>query len=280
MKPLANPYYLNEPSIISFSGGRTSGFMVAKVLEAHSGRLPDYVKVVFCNTGLEHQKTLDFIQKCSEEWNIKIVWLEYAGIKNKVKYKIVDYDTASRNGEPFSILIDERNYLPNPVTRFCTVELKIRLLDRWAKETLGKLFYKHNQLIGLRYDEPRRVANIKRNSRRNPALTPIFDAKHTINDVMSFWNKQPFKLDIPHHQGNCQGCFLKSRYRLDLVAKETPEALQWWIDQEAKMLGSQVAKQFTFRKDRPSYKNVLKQSKMQLPMFPDFDDTISCHCTD
>jgi len=275
-----NKYFLKDPSVISFSGGRTSGFMLAKVLEAHENVLPEHIKVVFCNTGLEHPKTLDFVQKCSEEWKIDIVWLEYVGRKTDPRYKVTNHKDASRNGEPFGILIDERQYLPNPVARFCTVELKIRLLDRYMKDVYGKLFHKHNQLIGLRYDEPRRVANIKKNTRRNPALTPMFDARHTLPDVMSFWGKQSFDLDIPQHQGNCQGCFLKSRYRLDLVAKETPEALDWWIEQEKKMIGSAVARQHTFRKDRPSYENVMKQSRMQLPMFPDFDDTVSCHCTD
>jgi len=273
-------YFMKDPSVISFSGGRTSGFMLAKVLEAHGGELPDHIKVVFCNTGLEHPKTLDFVQKCSEEWKIDITWLEYVGRKIDPRYKVTNHKDASRNGEPFGILIDERQYLPNPVARFCTVELKIRLLDRYMKDVYGKLFHKHNQLIGLRYDEPRRVANIKKNTRRNPALTPMFDARHTLPDVMSFWNKQSFDLGIPQHQGNCQGCFLKSRYRLDLVAKETPEALDWWIEQEKKMIGSAVARQHTFRKDRPSYENVMKQSRMQLPMFPDFDDTVSCNCTD
>lgn len=271
---------MKDPSVISFSGGRTSGFMLANVLDAHGGGLPDHIKVVFCNTGLEHPKTLDFVQKCAEEWKIDITWLEYVGRKIEPRYKVTNHKDASRNGEPFGILIDERQYLPNPVARFCTVELKIRLLDRYMKDVYGKLFHKHNQLIGLRYDEPRRVANIKKNTRRNPALTPMFDARHTLPDVMSFWSKQPFDLDIPQHQGNCQGCFLKSRYRLDLVAKETPEALDWWIEQEKKMIGSAVARQHTFRKDRPSYENVMKQSRMQLPMFPDFDDTVSCHCTD
>lgn len=271
---------MKDPSVISFSGGRTSGFMLAKVLEAHGGKLPEYVKVVFCNTGLEHPKTLDFVLNVSKNWGIEIVWLEYVGRKIEPRYKTTNHKDASRNGEPFGILIDERQYLPNPVARFCTVELKIRLLDRYMKDVYGDSFKKHNQLIGLRYDEPRRVANIKKNTRRNPALTPMFDARHTLPDVMSFWNKQPFDLDIPQHQGNCQGCFLKSRYRLDLVAKETPEALDWWIEQEKKMIGSVVARQHTFRKDRPSYENVIKQSRMQLPMFPDFDDTVSCHCTD
>jgi 3'-phosphoadenosine 5'-phosphosulfate sulfotransferase (PAPS reductase)/FAD synthetase len=271
---------MKDPSVISFSGGRTSGFMLYKVLESHGGKLPDHIKIVFCNTGLEHPKTLDFVQQCSDQWNVEITWLEYIGKKIEPRYKVTNHKEAARNGEPFGILIDERQYLPNPIARFCTVELKIRLLDRYMKDVYGDAFKKHNQLIGLRYDEPRRVSNIKKNTRRNPALTPMFDARHTLPDVMSFWNKQSFDLGIPQHQGNCQGCFLKSRYRLDLVAKETPEALDWWIFQESKIIGSAVAKNHTFRKDRPSYENIIKQSKMQLPMFPDFDDTVSCNCTD
>ena len=277
---MRSAYYLTSPSVISFSGGRTSAFMLAKVLEAHEGKLPDYVKVVFTNTGLEHPKTLDFIERIAKEWGVDIVWLEYAGKATKPRWKLVNHDTASRNGEPFTLIIKERQYLPNPVARFCTVELKILLLDRWAKDTLGTEFRKHDQLIGLRYDEPRRVANIKKNRRRNPAATPMYEARHTLQDVTNFWAKQSFSLDIPMHQGNCQGCFLKSRYRTDLVARETPEALDWWIEQEKSMIGVATAKNHTFRKDRPSYENILKQSKMQLPMFPDFDDTVSCHCTD
>lgn len=275
-----NKYYLSDPSVIAFSGGRTSAFLLAKILEAHEGKLPPHIKVVFCNTGLEHPKTYKFIEKCSINWNIDIVWLEYIGRKFEPFYKIVNYASASKKGEPFSILIDERQYLPNPVTRFCTGDLKIKILDRWAKDNLGKEFTKHNQLIGLRYDEPRRVANIKKNKRKNPALTPMYDSKHTLIDVMNFWKNQTFDLEIPQHQGNCQGCFLKSRYRLDLVAKETPEALNWWIEQEQKMLGLSDSKQHTFRKDRPSYLKILEESKMQGRLFPDFDDTVSCHCTD
>ena len=48
-----NPYRINEPAAISFSGGRTSAFMLFKVLEAHDGQLPDDVVVTFANTGKE-----------------------------------------------------------------------------------------------------------------------------------------------------------------------------------------------------------------------------------
>jgi 3'-phosphoadenosine 5'-phosphosulfate sulfotransferase (PAPS reductase)/FAD synthetase len=274
-----NPYRIEYPAIISFSGGRTSGYMLAKIIEAYEGKLPNGIKVVFCNTGLEHEKTYEFIKACEANWGIKITWIEYQGKQQDERFKVVSFETASRKGEPFGILIDERQYLPNPVARFCTVELKIRLLDRYVK-TLGPDFKKCNQAIGLRYDEPRRVANVKSNSRRNPAIFPIFEAKNTLPEIFSFWNKQSFDLNLQMHHGNCQGCFLKSRYRLDLVAKEDPDALDWWIDQEAKIIGSATAKNHTFRKDRPSYESIVKQSKMQLPLFTDFDDTVSCFCTD
>jgi len=35
-----NPYRITEPSIISFSGGRTSGYMLKKILNAFGGKLP------------------------------------------------------------------------------------------------------------------------------------------------------------------------------------------------------------------------------------------------
>ena len=35
-------YYIDEPTCISFSGGRTSAFMLHKVLEAHDGDLPEF----------------------------------------------------------------------------------------------------------------------------------------------------------------------------------------------------------------------------------------------
>ena len=280
MEDTNSKYFLKGPSVVSFPGGRTSGFMLYQVLLAHGKVLPNHVKVVFCNTGLEHGKTLDFIQACADQWGINITWLEYAGKKNKPSYKITDYKGASRKGEPFGILVDERQYLPNPIARFCTVDLKIKLLDKYMKDTYGKEFREHNQLIGLRHDEPRRVANMKKNKRKNPALLPMNEARHTLQDVMQFWSKQPFDLGIQPHHGNCQGCFLKSRYRLDLVAKEDPNSLAWWVQQEAKILGVENPKQHTFRKDRPKYENVLEQSRLQLPLFPDWDDTVSCNCTD
>ena len=65
----------NEKSIIvSFSGGLTSAYMLFKILEKCKNSVP--VKVVFCNTGLEHEGTLKFVEDCAINWKIDVVWLE------------------------------------------------------------------------------------------------------------------------------------------------------------------------------------------------------------
>ena len=53
---MSNPYKIPEPALISFSGGRTSGFMLWKILQAYNGKLPEDIWVVFANTGKKHQK--------------------------------------------------------------------------------------------------------------------------------------------------------------------------------------------------------------------------------
>jgi len=59
---------------ISFSGGRTSAFMLHHILEANNG-LPDNALVCFQNTGREMPQTLDFVNNCSQKWDVEIIWL-------------------------------------------------------------------------------------------------------------------------------------------------------------------------------------------------------------
>ena len=61
-------YKIQGPAIISFSGGRTSGYMLYHILEAYDGKLPDDVVVAFANTGKERSETLDFVNDCSGYW--------------------------------------------------------------------------------------------------------------------------------------------------------------------------------------------------------------------
>ena len=131
---MSNPYKIDEPTCISFSGGRTSAYMLYKVLEAHDMSLPSEAKVVFCNTGKEEEATLKFVKDCSDRWNVPITWLEYRFNGDKPDFAVVSYETASRNGEPFEQIIRHfNNALPNGRARYCSSNLKTRTFYRYLK---------------------------------------------------------------------------------------------------------------------------------------------------
>lgn len=279
-----NPYKIEGPALISFSGGRTSAFMLKQIIDAHGGTLPDDIYVTFANTGKEMPETLDFVQACSEHWNVKVHWLELEMADERPVYrtKEVTYETASRNGEPFAALIGRRSYLPNPVARFCTAELKIRRMKDFMWKMQG---YEHwDNVLGLRYDEPKRVSSSRNASERERwgNLMPMYDAKHTVKDVLEFWQKANFDLTLPSIDGqtlagNCDLCFLKGRKTLTKLIKERPDLTTWWIAQENRIGEGTGA---TFRSDRPPYVELLKEAEN--PVMDDMfeDDTMSCFCHD
>ena len=49
---------MKENLLLSFSGGRTSGYMTKQVLDNYSDKYN--ISVVFANTGLEQKKTLEY----------------------------------------------------------------------------------------------------------------------------------------------------------------------------------------------------------------------------
>lgn len=152
-----NPYLIQGPAIISFSGGRTSRYMLKHIIDAHGGTLPDDVVVCFANTGKELSETLDFVLHTEQEYGCPIVWVEYDP-DAEFKTRIVNHNMAARAGEPYAALIEKRLFLPNPVMRFCTIELKIRRFATYATKWLG---WEHwTSIIGLRHDEPTRVEKL------------------------------------------------------------------------------------------------------------------------
>lgn len=197
-------YRIRGPACVSFSGGRTSGYMLARILEAHGGLLPIDVHVLFANTGRERPETLEFVRECGEHWGVDIVWLEYAGDGGRRAYREVDYASASRNGEPFEALINHRGAVPNLTSRWCTSELKVNRIRAWMRAR----GYEHwTDVVGLRADEPRRVT--KRRAASDDEVDyalPLADAGVTVDDVRAYWRAQPFDLRVHEGGGNCDAC--------------------------------------------------------------------------
>ena len=270
-----NPYLISGPALISFSGGRTSAYMLFHIIEAHGGKLPDDVVVTFANTGKEREETLRFVHDCATHWNVNVRWLEYRN--EPPKFEEVGYNSASRNGEPFAALIAKRNYLPNGVTRFCTQELKIRVMRDFAKVAFR--WKNWTNIIGLRYDEGQRVfkALAINDTGKQPWRNsmPMAKAKATVRDVRAFWAQQPFDLQLKSYEGNCDLCFLKSKAKLQALMRENPGMADWWIAQEAAVTTDNPAgRRFT---DYP-YATMADQVTRQGFLFEDDGEEFDAEC--
>ena len=224
-------YKIKGPALVSFSGGRTSAFMLHEILRAHDGKLPDDVVVAFANTGKEREETLRFVHECGSRWGVHIHWLEWRPMPQR--FDEVGFNSAARHGEPFDGLIELRKRLPNPLQRFCSRELKVEPIKAFCR-SLG--WEKWSNVIGLRYDEGLRVlkklAENDKSGHRWKSTMPLSKAKVTKPDVLSFWKGQPFDLDLAGHEGNCDLCFLKSRSSLEAIIRDDPKRAEWWARQE------------------------------------------------
>jgi 3'-phosphoadenosine 5'-phosphosulfate sulfotransferase (PAPS reductase)/FAD synthetase len=277
---MSDPFLINSPTCISFSGGRTSAYMLWRVLQANGGNLPDEAVVCFANTGKEDEATLRFVRDCSDIWGVPITWLEFRD--TEARFEVVTFETASRNGEPFEALIRKRNYLPNPVTRFCTIDLKIRPIGRYLL-SLGmaetKTEAENMSMVGMRADEPRRAARIEDKSR-----IPLWSSGLTKEDVGAFWRAQPFDLCLPNNNGvtmhgNCDLCFLKGRAQVLSLIAEKPERAVWWARMESLALASKPSGA-VFRGDRPNYAQLAAFAANQRDMFDADEEAIACFCGD
>lgn len=276
-----DPFKITGPAVVSFSGGRTSGYMLHRILAAHGGTLPEDVKVCFENTGKERKETLVFVERCSQRWGVEIVWLEYrCDEKRKHTFAVVDFASASRNGEPFEAIIRSRNMLPNVMARFCTSELKMRTQMRYLR-SLG--WTQWENAVGLRHDELRRVAKMlgRKESACETPILPLNDAKVDLAEVSAFWKSHPFDLELRSDEGNCDLCFLKGPNKIRRLIAENPESADWWARMET-LIPSPRYGTLPFRNDRPGYR-VLKAQSERPSLFdtnePD-ELSIACHCTD
>lgn len=239
---MRDPFKIDGRTAISVSGGRTSAYMLWRVLQANTAEdLQRWLVITFANTGLEHDETLVFVRECAVRWGVTVNWVEYRN--DEAGFALVDFDSASRNGEPFEAIIKKRQYLPNPVTRFCTSELKIRAMHKYLR-SLGwhESDDGWDQFIGIRADEPSRVSRIRARghsteSRKETMCMPLADAGVSVRDVDAFWHAQPFNLNLPTYggrtlAGNCVLCFLKPRTQVASLISEVPQRAVWWARQE------------------------------------------------
>lgn len=220
--------------------------------------------VIFSNTGKENEETLQFVHAVDQHIGGRVVWLEFDPV---TKFRLVTFETASRDGKPFEDIITKRKFLPNKVARFCTQELKIRPMKQYL-QSIGWTHWTNH--VGIRYDEPRRHAKMQDALRKDvfDVNHPLFDWKVTKADVLRYWRNMPFDLQLPDHYGNCDLCFLKGMKKKQAIARQNPEKFDWWIRMEKKV-GSTFMSEMSY--------TAVRDFVSRSPEFS-FDDSIECFC--
>lgn len=222
-------------------------------------------------TRVEREETLEFVDKCDKHFNLGVVWIE-ADIKpgkgNGTDFKVVDFKTASRKGEPFKELIKKYG-LPSKLYRHCTRELKETPLRKYAHKHFGhKKWY---IALGIRADEPHRV-----NRNRKNTLYPLADINVDEKFIRTWWDKQPFDLQLKDYEGNCDLCFLKSkRKRLTLIS-ENPDVATWWNDME-KTYATQYKEMFDVR-GNTTIEDLIKMAQQPFERVYDKHDMRKTQC--
>jgi len=221
---------------VNFSGGKTSAYMTKMLKDNYNDEYN--IIVVFANTGQEHDKTLDFVKRCDEEFGFNTTWIEAVVDPEKgegTKHKIVHYKTAARIGEekgPFYDVIAKYG-IPNMAARnVCNRDLKlqpIRAFRRMFKD--WKLAY---TAIGIRVDEPKRIASKKDSIFSSENIVyPLADWFPTDKqDVNDFWEEQSFNLEIEEYEGNCVWCWKKSLRKHLTIIKENPQFFDFTREME------------------------------------------------
>jgi hypothetical protein len=146
---------MNKPHIVKFSGGRSSGMMLMKLLKDNQLKPERGDVIIFNNTSAEHSATYEFtreMKKLAEEtYNIPFFWIEYQTYEDsnnsyqwsrKPTYKLVNEQPLSQDnpngyrykGEVFEEMISLGGFLPSMVSRICTVSMKIFITNAFLSD--------------------------------------------------------------------------------------------------------------------------------------------------
>ena len=208
---------------VSFSGGKTSAFMARWCQQNLSDQYD--IRYVFANTGQEHEKTLEFVDRCDREWGLGVTWVEavvHHGERKGCTHRVVNFETASRDGEPFERVIQKYG-IPNKSYPHCTRELKLAPIRSYLVDE--GVWGDHRMAVGIRADE---IDRMQAGARERGIVYPLIsDMPMDKAAVDRWWNRQPFGLEIEPLLGNCVTCYKKSDRKLLTIARNEPERFAW-----------------------------------------------------
>ncbi|MDQ1088594.1 hypothetical protein [Siphonobacter sp. SORGH_AS_1065] len=219
---------MKKKLLVSFSGGETSAFM-AQYCQKHLSDEYDII-YVFANTGEEtwdeanvgKVNTLEFVNLVDKHFDLGVIWVEaliHPEHNKGTTHKVVDFESASRDGEPFKSMIQKYG-IPNKLFPHCTRELKLKAIRSYAKSLGWKDYY---TAIGIRADE---IDRISENKDKEKLIYPLVKLGTTKPIINLFWREMPFRLELAGYEDNCKVCFKKTLRKHLTLAKLKPERFE------------------------------------------------------
>lgn len=220
--------------LVSFSGGRTSAYMTWWILNVWESRHEYDIVVVFANTGKEREETLEFVRNCDIHFGFNTIWIEavFHEYGTGATFRVVNFETASRNGEPFEAMIAKLG-IPNSEFKHCTRELKTVPITKYVR-SIGWENKTYETAIGFRIDEPKRWSGKKAVSAKTKRHLYPFVYLHPVTkpQVIGWWKFQKFDLMLDDHEGNCDLCYKKNEPKLIAILAKYPNKGDWWSNME------------------------------------------------
>ena len=266
---------------ISFSGGKTSAMMTKLLLDNLNHDEYDFL-ITFANTSLEHDKTLEFVDRCDKElFGGRVVWLEAVVHHNERKscsHRVVNFETAKRDGSVMED-VNVKYGISCQTGSICNRETKINTIKSCLRQN-GWSPNTYSTAIGIRSDE---IDRVSLPSMKRGVFYPCVDNNITKEDVRVFWEDQSFNLEIPEHYGNCVTCFKKSRRKLLTIAQDDPRWFKWNQINEEKyeFTGAEYRRENPWDKPRRFFRgNLSTKELLDMASKGDFEPFVDGHVID
>ena len=172
-----------EYHILSLSGGKDSTAL-AFFMKENMPEIFEKLELVFCDTECELPETYEYLNKIEIFLDKRITWL--------------------RPEKSFEHLMYTSGYLPSPIKRWCTIELKTKPFERFIKNKLNGIIYLY---IGIRADELFRVKYNKYKNDRIKEVYPFVDNGLVKSDIENILKITGANLPKYYEWSNRSGCY-------------------------------------------------------------------------
>ena len=282
-------------TVNSLSGGKTSSYIAANYPADYN---------VFSLVRTDDKKCLFPDAKIRQEVSDRL-GTEFIGTleEDTIIYTMLDLEQFIGSkidwvtGKTFDDVVSRNNgktQLPNPMRRFCTVDMKIKPIFDWWKSNINEIV---ETRIGFRANETNRANTmIERCKPTNGVMTfktivgkrktqnkwadipyqiprfPLIEDNIFKDKIEKYWNGKGVRFA---YMNNCVGCMHRNPLLLRKMFDKEPNKMNWFVETEKKAIKSYKNNQW--RSD-VTYEKIGK-SLSQTELFDDdFNECDSGHC--